>query len=284
VKIEKMERISDVKSLKRKAIALRRDILTMLTKAGSGHTGGSLSIIEILVSLYYQKMNIDCKKPDRRDRDKFVLSKGHACPALYAVLADLGFFPREELWTLRELGSRLQGHPQLGLPGIEISSGSLGQGLSVAVGFALADRMDGVNARVYCLMGDGETNEGQIWEAAMTAAHYKLDKLCGIVDFNKLQIDGACCEVKDPGEYKEKWEHFGWAAFEADGHDLDQLSKVFDECKKVKDKPQVVIAHTVKGKGVSFVENRVEWHGIAPKKDELEKALAELDEQEKALG
>ena len=271
------------KKLKKKAIALRRDILTMLEKAGSGHTGGSLSIVEILVSLYYGGMNVDPGNPGRKERDKFVLSKGHGCPALYAVLADLGFFPREELWTLRKLGSRLQGHPQLGLPGLEISSGSLGQGLSVAVGFALADRIDGVNARVYCLMGDGETNEGQVWEAAMTAAHYSLDNLCGIVDCNKLQIDGLCCEVMDPGEYRKKWEDFGWHTTEVDGHDFEQLDKAFEEARAVKGKPQMIIAHTVKGKGVSFVENKVEWHGIAPKKEELEKALAELDEQEKAL-
>ncbi|MFH1797992.1 MAG: transketolase [Candidatus Omnitrophota bacterium] len=273
----------DDRVMKRKAVALRRDILTMLEMAGSGHTGGSLSIVEILVSLYYKRMNISPEKRSRRDRDKFILSKGHGCPALYAVLADLGFFPREELWTLRKLGSRLQGHPQRGLPGVEISSGSLGQGLSVAVGFALGDKMDKIPARVYCLMGDGETNEGQIWEAAMTAAHYKLDNLCGIIDFNRLQIDGFCCDVKDLGAYKQKWESFGWQAFEADGHDLDELDKVFENAQKIKGKPQVVIAHTVKGKGVSFIENKAEWHGIAPKKDELERALIELDAEEARL-
>ncbi len=278
-----MNRIEDITGLKKKAIDLRRDILRMLEKAGSGHTGGSLSMVEILVELYYRKMNFDPRKPDWKGRDKFVLSKGHGCPALYAVLADLEFFPKKELLTLRELGSRLQGHPQLGLPGLEISSGSLGQGLSIAVGFALADKMDGVNARVYCLMGDGETNEGQIWEAAMTGSHYGLDNLCGIIDFNKLQIDGLCCDVKSLGQYKEKWAHFGWHAIEIDGHDFDQLDKAFEEAASVKGKPQVIIAHTVKGKGVSFVENKVNWHGIAPKKDELEKALAELDEQEKQL-
>ena len=278
-----MERIKDIGKLKKKAIDLRRDILKMLEKAGSGHTGGSLSMVEILVALYYMRMNIDPKDHRSRERDKFVLSKGHGCPALYAVLADLGFFPKEELWTLRKLGSRLQGHPQFGLPGLEISSGSLGQGLSVAVGLAIADRIDGVDARVYCLMGDGETNEGQVWEAAMTAAHYKLDRLCAIIDFNKLQIDGFCCEVKHMGEYRDKWEKFGWHAVEVDGHDIERLDKVFDEVRAVKGKPQVVIAHTVKGKGVSFVENKVEWHGIAPKKEELEKALTELDAQEKAL-
>lgn len=278
-----MKRINDIKELKKKAIALRRDILTMLEKAGSGHTGGSLSIVEILVSLYYARLNISSKKPCQRERDKFVLSKGHGCPALYAVLADLGFFHRKELWTLRQLGSRLQGHPQRGLPGLEISSGSLGQGLSVAIGLGLADRMDGIDARVYCLMGDGETNEGQVWEAAMTAAHYKLDNICGIIDYNKLQIDGLCCEVKDLGEYKEKWEHFGWYAVEVDGHDFDELGKIFDEVQTVKGKPQVVIAHTVKGKGISFIENKVEWHGVAPKNDDLAKALQELDEQERML-
>jgi transketolase len=278
-----MEKTNDVKVLQKKAINIRRDILTMLTKAGSGHTGGSLSIVEILVGLYYRRLNIDPASPKERTRDKFILSKGHGCPALYAVLADLGFFPKEELGTLRKLGSRLQGHPQYGLPGLEISSGSLGQGLSVALGFALADRMDGIDARVYCLMGDGETNEGQVWEAAMTAAHYKLDNLCGIIDFNKLQIDGFCCEVMDLGEYRKKWESFGWYAIEADGHDLEDLDKAFEEAQGVKGRPQMIIAHTVKGKGVSFVENKAEWHGISPKEDELEKALAELDEQEKAL-
>jgi transketolase len=278
-----MKKIKDVKEFKKKAIDIRRDILIMLEKAGSGHTGGSLSLVEMLLVLYYGKLNVDPRDPFNKKRDKFVLSKGHGCPALYAVLADQGFFPKEELWTLRKLGSRLQGHPQYGLPGLEISSGSLGQGLSVAVGMALADRMDGVKAKVYCLMGDGETNEGQVWEAAMTAAHYKLDNLCGMVDFNKLQIDGLCCEVMDMPEYKEKWQHFGWHVIEVDGHDYEQLNKAFDEVRTVKGKPQIIIAHTVKGKGISFMENKVEWHGIAPKKDELAKALAELDEQEKEL-
>ena len=278
-----MEKITDINSLKKKAIAIRRDILTMLEKAGSGHTGGSLSMVEILIHLYYQRMNIDCDDYKCGMRDKFVLSKGHGCPALYAVLADKGFFPREELWTLRKIGSRLQGHPQLGLPGLEISSGSLGQGLSTAIGMALADRMDGRKARVYCLMGDGETNEGQVWEAAMTAAHYKMDTLCAIIDNNRLQIDGWCCDVMDMGSYREKWEAFGWHVVEADGHDLADLARAFDETEKIKGKPQMVIAHTVKGKGISFIENKVGWHGIAPKKAELEKALLELDNAEKEI-
>ncbi len=276
----KVAKNMDVKVFKKKAIEIRKSILTMLHKAGSGHTGGSLSIVEILITLYYSRMDLTCKTFGCRERDKFILSKGHAVPALYAVLADLGFFPKEELSTLRQLGSKLQGHPQLGLPGLEVSSGSLGQGLSIAGGFAMADRMDGINSRVYCLMGDGETNEGQVWEAAMTAAHYKLNRICGIVDHNKLQIDGRCCDVKDMGELKHKWESFGWYVIEADGNDFESLARAFDEADKIKDKPQMIIAHTIKGKGVSFIENKAEWHGVAPKKDELEKALAELDKQE----
>jgi transketolase len=279
-----VDRIKDTRLLKKKAIQLRRDILTMLEKAGSGHTGGSLSLVEILVTLYYGRISLTCKTFECRERDKVILSKGHACPALYAVLSDLGFFPREELWTLRRMGTRLQGHPQFGLPGLEVSSGSLGQGLSISLGMALADRLDKLDSRIFCIMGDGETNEGQVWEAAMTAAHYKLNRLCGIIDYNKLQIDGFCCEVKDMKDYADKWKSFGWHVIEADGHDFDSLNRAFDEADKVKDKPQMVIAHTVKGKGVSFAENKAEWHGISPKKEELEKALAELAEAEKKLG
>ena len=278
-----MESTYDATMLKKKAISVRRDILGMLNKAGSGHTGGSLSIVEILVSLYYGCLNVSPENQNQKTRDKFVLSKGHGCPALYAVLANRGFFPKEELSTLRKLGTRLQGHPQKGLPGLEISSGSLGQGLSVAIGMALADRMDGIDARVYCLMGDGETNEGQVWEAAMTASHYKLDNLCGIIDYNKLQIDGFCCEVKDMGGLKHKWEAFGWYVIEVDGHDIEALDKAFKKAKEVKGKPQMVIAHTVKGKGISFIENKAQWHGVAPKEEELKKALAELEEQENSL-
>jgi len=269
----------DVKTLKKKAIEIKKDILVMLEKAKSGHTGGSLSMTEILVALYYYRVKHDPKNPSLADRDKVLLSKGHGCPALYAVLSDRGYFPREELWSLRKLGSRLQGHPQIGLPGVEISSGSLGQGLSIANGMALANRMDGLRSKIYCIMGDGETNEGQIWEAAMTAGHYKLDNVCGIVDFNKLQIDGFCCDIKCLEPFAKKWEAFGWFAREVDGHDIEALMNALDEADTIKDRPQVIIAHTVKGKGVSFVENKVEWHGIAPKKEELEKALKELDAQ-----
>ena len=267
----------EIIALKKKAIEIRKDILKMLMIAGSGHTGGSLSIVDILVALYYHTLKHDPAKPDWRERDRFLLSKGHACPALYAVLAHKGYFPRDLLWTLRKMGSLLQGHPQIGLAGVEISSGSLGQGLSIANGIAMAANLDGLKTRTYCLMGDGETNEGQVWEAAMTSAHYKLDNVCAIVDFNKLQIDGFCCEVMDLGVYKHKWESFGWNTIEADGHDIAGLISAFDKAAATKGKPSIVIADTVKGKGVSFVENKAEWHGIAPKKEEYERAVKELD-------
>ena len=273
----------NIKELQKKAIQIRKDILKMLTAAGSGHTGGSLSTVDILVALYYYALKSDPKNPKWRERDLFLLSKGHACPALYAILAEKGFFPREQLWGLRKFGSQLQGHPQIGLPGIEISSGSLGQGLSIANGMALAARLDKLLTRVYCLLGDGETNEGQVWEAAMTASHYKLDSVCAIVDYNKLQIDGFCCDVKDMGAYIDKWKDFGWYTIETDGHDISKLMDAFDKAKTVKLMPTVIIAHTIKGKGVSFVENKVEWHGVSPKKDEYERAIKELDEALKKI-
>jgi len=207
----------NITELKRKAIDVRKDILKMLNIAGSGHTGGSLSMVEILVALYFYKMHHDPKNPGLKERDRFLLSKGHAAPALYAVLAECGYFNKEQLWTLRKFGSKLQGHPQIGLPGVEISSGSLGQGLSIANGMALAARLDKLPIRIYCAMGDGETNEGQVWEAAMTAAHYELDNVCAIIDFNKLQIDGFCCDVKDMGSFVHKWNDFGWNTIEIDG-------------------------------------------------------------------
>ena len=273
----------EIKGLKKKAIEIRKDILIMLEQAGSGHTGGSLSLVEILLSLYGYKLNHNPKDPNWRERDRVLLSKGHGCQALYAVLAHFKYFPHKELLTLRKLGSRLQGHPQLGLPGIEISSGSLGQGLSIANGMAFAHRMDGIKSKIYCIMGDGEPNEGQIWEAAMTASHYKLDNVCGIIDFNKMQIDGFCCDVKNLEPFSKKWEDFGWYAIEVNGHDFEELMDALDKLDEIKDKPQVIIAHTVKGKSISFVENQVKWHGISPKKEELEKALKELDEQLKTL-
>jgi len=268
----------DILTLKKKAVEIRKDILKMLTEAGSGHTGGSLSLVEILVALYYYKLKHNPKDPKWSGRDRLLLSKGHGCPALYTILAHRGYFPKEKLWSLRKFGSQLQGHPQIGLAGVEISSGSLGQGLSIANGIALASRLDKSGTRIYCIMCDGETNEGQVWEAAMTSAHYKLDNVCAIIDFNKLQIDGFCCEVMDMGPYTHKWADFGWNVIETDGHDMSKLMDALDEAEKVKGKPTVIIAHTTKGKGVSFVENKVEWHGIAPKKEEYERAIKELDD------
>ena len=259
------------------ALNLRKDILLMLQQAGSGHTGGSLSMVEILTVLYYVVMNHDPKNPKLKERDRFLLSKGHGCPALYAVLSNTGYFPPEELLTLRQLGSRLQGHPQLGLPGVEIASGSLGQGLSIACGMALAAKMDKEQHTIYCLMGDGETNEGQVWEAAMTASHYKLDNICAIIDYNKYQIDGKVCDIMGIEPLGNKWKEFGWHVEDTDGHDISALIKKFENVKKIKNRPSVIIAHTVKGKGVSFVESSNKWHGVAPSKDELEQALKELD-------
>jgi transketolase len=249
----------------------------MLTEAGSGHTGGSLSIVEILVSLYYYKLRHNPEDPGWKERDRFILSKGHACPALYATLANCGYFPKEKLATLRKFGSELQGHAHKGVAGVEISSGSLGQGLSIANGMALAAGMDRLPIRIYCLMGDGETNEGQVWEAAMTAAHHKLSNLCAIVDNNRLQIDGFCCDVKNMEPMNGKWEAFGWNAIDVDGHDFRLLMSALDKAEAEKGRPTVIICRTVKGKGVSFMENKAEWHGIAPKREELEKALKELE-------
>ena len=216
----------DIDKLKTRAKQLRKDILIMLAEAGSGHTGGSLSCVELILALYSYKLRFDSKNPAWEDRDRFVLSKGHGCPTLYATLAHFGFFPKDELKSLRKIGSLLQGHPQLGLPGLEASTGSLGQGISIANGMALSAKLDKKKGiRVYSLLGDGEVNEGQVWEAAMTAAHYNLDNLCAMIDYNKLQIDGLCCEVMDLGEYRKKWEDFGWHAVEVDGHDLEMLDK-----------------------------------------------------------
>lgn len=266
----------EIKKLEETARQLRRDILTMLTEAGSGHTGGSLSCVEIILAIYSYKLRFDPRNPQWEGRDRFILSKGHGCPTLYAVLAHFGFFPQKELNSLRKPGSLLQGHPQLGLPGLEASTGSLGQGLSIANGMALAARLDKKDTRVYCLIGDGESQEGQIWEAAMTACHHKLDNLCAVIDFNKLQIDGFLCDVKEIEPLKDKWQAFGWKVMEADGHNFTQIMDALDEAEKTKQRPSMILAHTVKGKGVSFIENKVEWHGIAPKPEELQRALKEL--------
>ncbi len=272
-----MPKKPDSKELCLIANTLRADVIRMLLSAKSGHSAGPLGMADIFAAMYFRVLNHDPKNPKWPGRDRFLLSKGHACPALYATLAEKGYFNKEDLSGLRKLGSKLQGHPQIGLAGIEISSGSLGQGLSIANGMALAARLDKSDSRIYCLMGDGETNEGQVWEAAMTAAHYKLDHVCAIVDFNKLQIDGFCCDIKDMGPYVHKWADFGWNVIEVDGHDIEELMDAFDKAGQVKGKPTVIIAHTIKGKGVSFMENKAEWHGIAPRLEEYERAVKELD-------
>ena len=257
---------------------LRIDVLKMLYEAGSGHPGGSLSAADIMAVLYFKVMRYDPKRPRWEKRDRFVLSKGHACPILYACLAKAGFFPSEELKTLRKLGSRLQGHPEYGaLEGIEASTGALGQGLSIANGMAMAARIDKADYRVYCMIGDGESQEGQIWEAAMTSAKYKLDNLTLVLDYNKLQIDGEVSEVKGISPVKDKWLSFGWSVIEIDGHDIEQIIDAFDRAGKIKEKPTIIIANTIKGKGVSFMENQAGWHGKAPDEEELDKALLELE-------
>jgi transketolase len=257
---------------------IRKDILISLHAAGSGHSGGSLSSVEVLTSLYFYKLRHDPKNPHWEGRDRFLLSKGHVCPALYTVMAHAGYLPTEELKTLRKLGSRLQGHPHmLKLAGLEASSGSLGQGLSIGVGMALGAKIDKKDFRVYVFMGDGETDEGQIWEAAMSAAHYNLDNLCGIVDRNRLQIDGDTEKVMRLEPYCEKWAGFGWNVIECDGHDLEQLTGALDVAEETCGTPTVIIANTVKGKGVSFMENKAEWHGIPPDDEQLALALKELE-------
>ena len=272
-----MTKQPDINELKRTAKEIRIEIVKMLNCAGSGHTGGSLSMVELLVGLYFYKFRCEPDKPLCDTRDIFILSKGHGCPALYAVLARMNFFSKDELCTLRKIGTRLQGHPQRGLPGVEISSGSLGQGLSIANGFSLGARLNKDPKRIYCLMGDGELDEGQVWEAALTSAHYKLDNVCGIIDYNKFQIDGPVADIKGLEPLKLKWQAFGWEVFEIDGHDIKEVIDAYDKAEKIKGKPSMILAHTVKGKGVSFFENKNKYHGLAPNNEELEKAIKELE-------
>jgi transketolase len=256
---------------------LRRDIVTMIAKAGSGHPGGSLSAVEIITTLYWRVLRHKPSDPTWKDRDRFILSKGHAAPVLYAVLAECGYFPKSELMTLRQLGSHLQGHAdRTSTPGVEMSSGSLGQGLSFAVGVALAGRLNEQSYRVYALLSDGECDEGQTWEAAMAAAHYKTDNLTAIVDNNGIQLSGFNRDIMNVEPLNQKWAGFGWRVIEVDGHDFRQLLDAFDKAGKVKEQPAVIIAHTIKGKGVSFMENNVDFHGKAPNAEQLEKALKEL--------
>lgn len=257
---------------------MRAHIVEMLAAAGSGHPGGSLSATDILATLYFKHMRVDPNDPEWGDRDRFVLCKGHAAPALYTALAMRGFFPEEELVTVRKLGSRLQGHPdRTKVPGVDMSTGSLGQGLSVANGMALAGRVDGRDYYVYCIMGDGEIQEGQVWEAAMSAAHYKLDHLIAFVDHNGLQIDGPNTSVMNVMPIDEKFAAFGWNVMRIDGHDLDAIDAAVTEAKRCEGKPTVIVCETVKGKGVSFMENVVDWHGVAPTAEEAEAALAEIN-------
>jgi len=267
----------NINFLKEKARILRIEILKMLTEAGSGHTGGSLSAADIATALYFYKMRHNPKDPKWKERDRFILSKGHAAPLLYAALALSGYFDKQLLKTLRKLGSPLQGHPcSKTLPGVEISTGSLGQGLSIANGIAMGLKLDGSSSRVYCLLGDGEIQEGQVWEAAMTAAHYRLDNLCAIIDNNGLQIDGHCSDVMSIEPIVNKWEAFGWNVIDINGHDMKAILNAFNEAERVKLKPTMIVARTVKGKGVSFFEGKVQYHGIAPTREELERALKEL--------
>jgi len=265
--------------LKERAGRIKKQVLRMIHEAGSGHPGGSLSCIEVLTVLFFHKMRHRPKQPDWQDRDRFILSKGHAAPALYAVLAEAGYFPAGKLSGLRKFGSILQGHPdRKKTPGVEVSTGSLGQGLSVANGMALAGKIDGKGYRIFVLLGDGECDEGQVWEAAMLASHYRLDNLTAIVDRNGLQIDGPTERVMSIEPIADKWKSFGWNVIEIDGHDINGIISAFDLAEKAKQKPTVIIAHMVKGKGVSFMEWVAEYHGKAPSKEELEKALCELDD------
>lgn len=267
--------------LAEKARLMRRDSLKMVAAAGSGHPGGSLSAADIMAVLFFDEMRFYPERPKDPDRDRFVLSKGHASPILYAALARRGFIPLEELKTFRRIDSRLQGHPSMkALPYVEISTGSLGQGISAANGMAIAAKMDARPTRVYTLVGDGELQEGELWEAAMTASHRRLDNLVAVLDYNRLQIDGWIEDVKSLTGIPERFRAFGWHAIEIDGHDIRAIGAALDEARAVKGKPSVIVASTVKGKGVSFMQGQASWHGTAPKKDQLDAALAELGGEE----
>ncbi len=268
----------DNKRLQQIAVEVRKDILTAVHASGTGHPGGSLSAADIFTYLYFEEMNIDSQNPDKADRDRFVLSKGHTAPGLYAALAEKGYFDKAELLNLRKPGSFLQGHPDMKhTPGVDMSTGSLGQGVSAAVGMAIAAKLKGKKHRIYTLLGDGEIQEGQVWEAAMLAAHRKLDNLTVIVDNNNLQIDGKITEVNSPYPIDEKFRAFQFHVITIDGHNFDEIRQAFEEARNTKDKPTAIIAKTVKGKGVSFMEDQAGWHGKAPNDEQFEKALAELE-------
>ena len=270
--------------LEKIANTIRKETISMIYNAKSGHPGGALSAIDIFTYLYFQEMNVEPSNPKKEDRDRFVLSKGHTVPGLYAVLAEKGYFPKETLMTYRKMGTILQGHPDIKkTPGIDMSTGSLGQGISAAVGMAFGAKAKNQDFRVYTMVGDGEIDEGQVWEAAMFAAHRNLDNLCVIVDNNGLQLDGTIEEIIGATPLDKKFEAFGFHVLEADGHDFDSLKAAFDKAREVKGKPTVIIAKTVKGKGVSFMENNVAWHGAAPNEEQYRQAMEELEKAGEAL-
>lgn len=269
-----------IEELKKVALEMRKDIIVMIGKAASGHPGSSLSAIDIISALFFNVMRHNPQDPHWADRDRFVLSKGHAAPALYAAYARAGYFPHDWIYTLRKLGSPLQGHPdRRKLDFVEASTGSLGQGLSMALGIALAAKLDKKDYRTYCMIGDGESNEGQIWEAAMFASHHDMDNITVILDYNKFQLDGAVADILDMEPMGKKWEAFGWHTQEVDGHDMNQILESLEKAQQIKHKPTIIIAHTVKGKGVSFMEHNNHFHGVAPTPDEMRKALLELGEK-----
>ncbi|MDD3924248.1 MAG: transketolase [Erysipelotrichaceae bacterium] len=267
-----------LEQLKKHAKNMRKNIIEMVATAQSGHPGGSLSAVEILTWLYFNEMDVNKDNVKGVDRDRFVLSKGHASPLLYAVLCEKGFIDQSQLKTFRAINSKLQGHPNMNyVDGVDMSTGSLGQGLSTAVGMAIANKLDNSDYRVYSLIGDGESQEGQIWEALMAGANFKLDNLCAILDFNGLQIDGDITKVMNPTPFEDKYKAFGWHTIVIDGHDYQQIEDAFKEAKAVKGKPTLIIAHTIKGKGVSYMENNAAWHGSAPNEEQTKQALAEIE-------
>ena len=278
-----MDQLTDLQ-LRKTANNIRFGIIEAVYNAACGHPGGSLSIADVLTYLYFKEMRVDPSNPQDPSRDRFVLSKGHTAPALYSTLAERGFFPKEELKTLRKTDSRLQGHPDMkGVPGVDMSTGSLGLGFSTACGMALSGKVSGESYRVYSVLGDGESEEGQVWEAAMFAAHYKLDNLVAVLDLNGLQIDGPITEVMNPTPHDEKFRAFGWHVITIDAHNFDEIESAFAQARTVKGKPTVIIAKSVKGKGVSYMENSCEWHGQAPKEDLYRVAIADLSKIEEEL-
>lgn len=267
-----------IKALSLHAANVRKMALEAVYSAGAGHPGGSLSAADILTYLYMEEMNVNPDEPKAADRDRFVLSKGHCSPALYGVLAERGFIPKEDIKTFRHADSYLQGHPDMkGVPGVDMSTGSLGQGISAACGMAKAAKLNGKDYRVYTMLGDGECEEGQVWEAAMFAAHYKLNNLIAFLDFNGLQIDGDITKVMNPTPFDKKFEAFGWNVIRINAHDFNLIEAAVNEAKSVEDKPTLILADSIKGKGVSFMENKAEWHGAAPNKEQYEQAISELD-------